>query len=349
MKRMNKDPELVRQISERTGFPEYTVDRALAMLRILKMVAEDPTLGKCFALIGGTAINLFDAKIPRLSVDIDLDYIHKDKFRFGKNIMKEHLAFLRRIEKFFGIELHSTGDTDINRLGASFFYKSDFASEGVVKLDIRYLMKTTIFPPVHKRAPCLHPGDGLERFRILTAHPCELWAGKALALIYKAVNDPKPKEAADLYSMFIARHLFDVYRIQEEHESKKQELTWKRIRTAFILKGVARVQDLYDLTGEAMRRCSQNEIERELYPYLRADDRPALREITRKARKFINHVISGSWCRREELFVKRFQEEGGYHPEILFGKYNRQFKHLYRNDYLKEAAKNMGGSDSSRS
>jgi hypothetical protein len=33
---------------------------------------------ECFALKGGTAINLFVRDMPRLSVDIDLQYIHFD-------------------------------------------------------------------------------------------------------------------------------------------------------------------------------------------------------------------------------------------------------------------------------
>lgn len=42
------------------------------LLRVLPMIAEQP----CFALKGGTAINLFlSNNLPRLSVDIDLTYL----------------------------------------------------------------------------------------------------------------------------------------------------------------------------------------------------------------------------------------------------------------------------------
>src|SRR5215471_8054162 len=41
------------------------------LLRILPFVAEE----RCFALKGGTAINLFFRDMPRLSVDIDLTYV----------------------------------------------------------------------------------------------------------------------------------------------------------------------------------------------------------------------------------------------------------------------------------
>ena len=41
------------------------------LVRILPLVAEE----SCFALKGGTAINLFVRDMPRLSVDIDLTYV----------------------------------------------------------------------------------------------------------------------------------------------------------------------------------------------------------------------------------------------------------------------------------
>src|SRR3984885_2316256 len=41
------------------------------LVRILPLIAEEP----CFALKGGTAINLFLRDMPRLSVDIDLTYV----------------------------------------------------------------------------------------------------------------------------------------------------------------------------------------------------------------------------------------------------------------------------------
>ena len=41
------------------------------LVRILPLVEEHP----CFALKGGTAINMFHRNMPRLSVDIDLVYV----------------------------------------------------------------------------------------------------------------------------------------------------------------------------------------------------------------------------------------------------------------------------------
>jgi predicted nucleotidyltransferase component of viral defense system len=45
--------------------------QAMLLIRLLPVIAEE----KCFALKGGTAINLFERNMPRLSVDIDLTYV----------------------------------------------------------------------------------------------------------------------------------------------------------------------------------------------------------------------------------------------------------------------------------
>jgi hypothetical protein len=48
-----------------------TANRVRLLVRILPLVAEEP----CFALKGGTAINMFIRDMPRLSADIDLTYV----------------------------------------------------------------------------------------------------------------------------------------------------------------------------------------------------------------------------------------------------------------------------------
>ena len=45
--------------------------QVVLLVELLPLVAREP----CFALKGGTAINLFIRNLPRLSVDIDLTYL----------------------------------------------------------------------------------------------------------------------------------------------------------------------------------------------------------------------------------------------------------------------------------
>src|SRR5258707_371443 len=53
------------------AFRDIYRQQVALLIRILPLIAEET----CFALKGGTAINLFVRDMPRLSVDIDLTYV----------------------------------------------------------------------------------------------------------------------------------------------------------------------------------------------------------------------------------------------------------------------------------
>src|ERR1700690_3187733 len=53
------------------AFAEIYRRQVALLIRALPLVTEET----CFALKGGTAINLFVRELPRLSVDIDLTYL----------------------------------------------------------------------------------------------------------------------------------------------------------------------------------------------------------------------------------------------------------------------------------
>ena len=48
------------------------------ILQVLPEIFNSKELDGCFALKGGTAINLFVRNMPRLSIDIDLAYLPKE-------------------------------------------------------------------------------------------------------------------------------------------------------------------------------------------------------------------------------------------------------------------------------
>jgi predicted nucleotidyltransferase component of viral defense system len=61
--------------SESTGFRKETLEKVWRLMEILDGVSSHAYLKNRFALKGGTALNLFLLNLPRLSVDIDLNYI----------------------------------------------------------------------------------------------------------------------------------------------------------------------------------------------------------------------------------------------------------------------------------
>ena len=69
--------ELGRMATE-TGFVRDTFEKVLRLKEILKFLNEDEFLREHLLLKGGTAINLTVFNLPRLSVDIDMDYTPND-------------------------------------------------------------------------------------------------------------------------------------------------------------------------------------------------------------------------------------------------------------------------------
>ena len=79
------------------------------MLRIAPDVFE----GQPFALKGGTAINLFVREMPRLSVDLDLVYVHRSTPRQTalEEITASLQAIARRLQKA-GLSTRAVGNKE---------------------------------------------------------------------------------------------------------------------------------------------------------------------------------------------------------------------------------------------
>ena len=62
------------QISQEKGFVRDNLEKVIRLAEILRYINQSPLLQKSLVLKGGTAINLTVFRMPRLSVDIDLDF-----------------------------------------------------------------------------------------------------------------------------------------------------------------------------------------------------------------------------------------------------------------------------------
>ena len=63
----------IHEIAKTTGF--IVIEKVLHLLNLLTTLNSHPGLKEKLALKGGTALNLFIFTMPRLSVDIDLNYM----------------------------------------------------------------------------------------------------------------------------------------------------------------------------------------------------------------------------------------------------------------------------------
>ena len=109
--------------------------QAELVVRCIPAIAAEP----CFAIKGGTAINLFELNLPRLSVDIDLTFLpvtDRSTAIAGIN------AALQRIEKRLearGIAVRTRG-TDVSRKIAC------FANGAEIKIEPNFILRGTAYP-----------------------------------------------------------------------------------------------------------------------------------------------------------------------------------------------------------
>ena len=63
------------KLAKSLGYRPEILEKVIVLINLLNKFFEDDFLKNKFALKGGTALNLFLLDLPRLSVDIDLNYI----------------------------------------------------------------------------------------------------------------------------------------------------------------------------------------------------------------------------------------------------------------------------------
>ena len=82
---MNYNKGQLGQIAKQYGFVRDTFEKVLRLKEILTYLNTNEYLHEHLALKGGTAINMTIFNLPRLSVDLDLDYSKSAIERYGKS------------------------------------------------------------------------------------------------------------------------------------------------------------------------------------------------------------------------------------------------------------------------
>ena len=72
---MNLNQEDLQYYAKNTGFRPEILEKVIWLTELLNEIFNNTYLKQRLALKGGTALNLFHFGLPRLSVDIDLNYI----------------------------------------------------------------------------------------------------------------------------------------------------------------------------------------------------------------------------------------------------------------------------------
>ena len=176
--------------------PTY-VRQVKLLLRVLPLIQKHD----CFALKGGTAMNLFVQDMPRLSVDIDLAYlplVSRENARAGIAHAMEQLA-TEAEAKLPGTQVISqpvagvTGRLVIN------------AENAQIKIEPNFVFRGAVFP-VEIRSLCAAAQSKFECFvEALIVSEADLYGGKICA----ALDRQHPRDLFDVHLMFSNSGLTD--------------------------------------------------------------------------------------------------------------------------------------------
>lgn len=284
--------EYFERFSKETNFHRDTLEKAYRLEQLLKEINRHPELREGLVLKGGTAINFLYFRYPRLSVDLDFNFIAGiEKEEKDKESPKIDEA-LRTIFKFERYECESISEYGLKK----YFLKYVNSSGNIdrVKVEINFLQRLTLLG-AEKRS-FMSPFNESDLV-VNTLKGPELFAGKILALIDRLAP----------------RDLYDIYILLRE-EVKPDKILLKKI---FIFFGCLSRNDFRDYHPNDIERISERDIKRKLLPLLRKDEPLKIDDMIQTVRPFLNEIFNFT---SEELeYIDRFFK-GDFKPEILFGK-----------------------------
>ena len=238
----------VVELASAEGFDPQTLEKVLHLMNILNMFNAHPYMMGKWLLKGGTALNLFLLNLPRLSVDIDLNYIGAlDRDTMAAQRPKIEQA----MQAVFSREGFSVRRVPTDHAGGKWrcVYQSFSGRTGNLEVDFNFMFRQPLWDMAV--ADSIQLGrHRASRIFILDVH--ELTAGKLAALLARAQ----------------VRDLFDCHQI-----FSTIKLDPKMLRIGFVVYGGMNRKDWRTVAVDNLG-FEPHDLANRLYPTLRPSAMP---------------------------------------------------------------------------
>ena len=278
------------------GFIRDTFEKVARLVGLLAFFERDPALSKHLALKGGTAINLTIFSMPRLSVDIDLD--------FAENLPLEETKAVRAIirdtlDKFMamsGYAFNVDRSKQYHALDSSIYHYTNAGGvKDNIKVEINYSLRCHVLPLTRRPIATL---GVFEPIHVLSLDPIEIFAAKIVALLTRAAA----RDLYDVYNM-VAHSLF--------HEGQTDML--RKCTVFYSAVSAESVPAVIDFSK--MDALTDREIRTRLTPMLRRKASFKLNEARDTVKNYLSTLLALS--DNEKQFLDYFRS-GEYCPDLLF-------------------------------
>ena len=147
----NYSKSFLDKVATETGFIRDNLEKVLRLCEILQYLNENQLFANQLTLKGGTAINLTVFNMPRLSVDIDLD--------FSKECNREEMLELRtnindNLLNFMFAQAYALSPNTKNPHSLDswvFYFQNSVGNRDSIGIEINYSMRNHIFPAEKKK------------------------------------------------------------------------------------------------------------------------------------------------------------------------------------------------------
>jgi predicted nucleotidyltransferase component of viral defense system len=282
--------------AEATGFRPDVLEKVAHLLGLLEALGSHPFLKGKLALKGGTALNLFVFNVPRLSVDIDLNYVGAED---REAMLAERPRIEQAVQAVFAREGFTVRRMPEEHAGGkwSLRYQGAAGQGGNLEVDLNFMYRVPLWPVTLSDS---YPVGTWQVSQIPVIDIHELAAGKLAALLARRQ----------------ARDLFDSHRILH-----KENLDHDRLRIVFVVYGAMNRKDWRTVSVEDVNFESA-ELARQLIPTLRVTE-SAEREsfdqygarLVEECRQALSVVLPFS--EKERAFLDLLLEQGEIDSTIL--------------------------------
>ena len=293
---MQIDKKWLSKTATQEGFVRDTFEKVYRLTRILQYINSNPIMKDCLALKGGTAINLTVFNLPRLSVDIDLDY-SRETDREGMLEDRKHIA--EDMEKYMAAEGYQKSvksKTSYSLDSMIFTYQNTAGINDNIKIEINYSMRVHICPLVHRQ---ILTGGVLEEFEVLSVDGTEIFGSKIKALLDRTA----PRDLYDIDNM-VKYGLFN---------GIKERDMLRRCAVFYIAVGNKEVPERINL--DVIDEITWYRIKTDLIPVKRKREKFDLDETKKRVKGYLEDTMRLTDL--ENRFLQEFREKK-YHPEYLF-------------------------------
>ena len=276
------------------GFNRDTFEKVLRLRTILDFLNTQEYMREHLLLKGGTAINLTVFNLPRLSVDIDLDFVPNLTREDTVNERERLTEILKGFMSEQGYSLSEASRFSHSLDAFNYNYVNAAGNRDMIKIEINYSLRTHVLLPEDRALVTDAFGEPI---KVRTVAAMEIFAAKTNALISRAA----------------ARDLYDFCNMADIKLFSEEEALFRKSIIFYATISAKEVNKTFDTS--AIDSLVFSKIKSDLFPVLAVKDKFDLEGKKQQAKDYIASIMKPT--AQEMEYMERFISKE-YKPELLF-------------------------------